>query len=191
MSTSPSATVGSGFFRILTVLRPPKPVRTTARISFGGGVSFSFSSVAFSGVSSGGVSVVPFSVGVFSGAAAAGVSVLSVMSACVDQAVGRAGAGRMRRKPAGEMTRRETNEWREGLSRAGRRAGVGVARGEGANRWPRARPCARTPAPRADPRSISHYTKPGLTLLLHARHKTYTPADLIARKSAQNLSTTR
>lgn len=104
MRTSPSPIVGSGFFKILTVFRPPNPVRTTARISLGGGVSFSFSSVAFSGVSSGGVSVVPFSVGVFSGAAAAGVSLLSVM-------MSRVGVGAVR----------VTDSVRMGVQKAGRR----------------------------------------------------------------------
>lgn len=36
MSTSPSPTVGSGFLSVFTDLSPPKPVSTTALISFGG-----------------------------------------------------------------------------------------------------------------------------------------------------------
>lgn len=195
--TSPSPTVGSGFFRILTVLSPPKPVRTTARISLGGGVSFSFSSVAFSGVSSGGVSVVPFSVGVFSGAAAAGVSVLSVMMArCSTMWCDRSGAasgrdgnepGQVQRKPAGKFTRRETNDSREGRSArsgvegAGARAGLGE-RGMGlggrgaAARGAHARHRAATGGHRAGRFTpplppILHYTGPGLTLLHGGRYK--------------------
>lgn len=41
MRTSPSARVGSGFLRALTLFNPPKPLSTIARMSFGSGVGFS------------------------------------------------------------------------------------------------------------------------------------------------------